>query len=651
MKPTDFITLFKSDLGKVALISLKDTGSEPPVCVQKIESVEDHVNYYFTPNLVSPEYNRPKPPQKDHIVALTCFHADVDRIDENVLAFEPKPSVVVHSGGGYHMYWLFKSPVPATPEAVETVESVNSYIANALAGDPQSINVNRFLRLPGSVNWPTEKKKAKGRVPVKTYVLQADDVRYTIDDPRFGRSKAEKLESKGECLISEPAFEKLIENIDGDLPVALQLRLSEDMAFDFGLQSVWTGKSQQPDRTRSGFDFALAIALKRLNYTPEESALILLRAPHGSKKDMTWRGLNRNLSRSPQSETKAPDTKEFKLEDRKARLDFVLPRDIVGLDPQQYVVKGYVRRGVVTVIYGPPNCGKTFTALDMAYRIATGKTWGGNKTNQGPVMYIAGEAGVSAKNRVLAIKKHHGIQDFDLALIPHNIELLDNSEAAIQALKTLIDSVTEHFGQPPIMVVIDTLARSFVGGDENSSVDMAKYISKLDSICSYTNAAVLVVHHTGKDAGRGARGHSSLVAAVDAEIEVAYDPDKNTRQLINRKQRDDDKGVPIDIGLKSVFIGNDENGDPVTSCVVTYGDEPKEAKAIGALGEDEEAVLAMLKDMGKTNLPAAYEKWLAESIMSKNQTNSNRFKEILNTLKAHGAITTDLRFKTIEVAT
>src|SRR4051812_18886432 len=76
------------------------------------------------------------------------------------------------------------------------------------------------------------------------------------------------------------------------------------------------------------------------------------------------------------------------------------------------------------------------------------------------------------------------------------------------------------------MVVIDTLFRALAGGNENACEDMGTVVANADRIRAATGACVLMIHQCGKDAVRGMRGHSSLKAATDSEIEVACGADK-----------------------------------------------------------------------------------------------------------------------------
>lgn len=58
-----------------------------------------------------------------------------------------------------------------------------------------------------------------------------------------------------------------------------------------------------------------------------------------------------------------------------------------------YLIKGWFDKGMVSVLYGPSNVGKTFLALDIAHEISSGKPWGGCRVRKAPVMYVAAEGG------------------------------------------------------------------------------------------------------------------------------------------------------------------------------------------------------------------------------------------------------------------
>lgn len=99
---------------------------------------------------------------------------------------------------------------------------------------------------------------------------------------------------------------------------------------------------------------------------------------------------------------------------------------------------------------------------------------------------------------------------------------------------------------------------------------VGQFVRSVDHLREATGAHVMVIHHSGKDASKGARGSGSLRAAADTEVELNRDGD--TIMAEQRKQRD----MPCDgvfaYTLKSVFLGMDDDGDRVTSAVVEVAD-------------------------------------------------------------------------------
>lgn len=228
-----------------------------------------------------------------------------------------------------------------------------------------------------------------------------------------------------------------------------------------------------------------------------------------------------------------------------------------------YLVEDVADAGSMIVTYGASNTGKSYVALDMAFRVARGEPWIGRKTKQGLVVYVAAEGREGFKRRIAAYKKHYGAPDIPFALVPCPIDL-QSDKADTKALIRLVQEEEAHYGQKCVLVVIDTLARAMAGGDENTATDMGRFVGHCDRITEATNAAVHVIHHTGKDASRGARGSSALRAATDTELEVAGGA------MTVAKQRDMGFVKPEHFKLTALEIGHRADGKAVTACVVEW---------------------------------------------------------------------------------
>jgi hypothetical protein len=150
-----------------------------------------------------------------------------------------------------------------------------------------------------------------------------------------------------------------------------------------------------------------------------------------------------------------------------------------------------------------------------------------------------------------------------LALVRYPIDLRTN-DANLQELVALVRTAERQVGEKCVWVVVDTLSRAIAGGDENSSIDMGRVVAAADRIRAETGAHFTFVHHTGKDALRGARGHSLLRAATDTEIET-------TAKLMSvTKQRDLEGGLAVGFQLVDQEIGRDHEGKLAKSAVVAW---------------------------------------------------------------------------------
>ena len=131
-------------------------------------------------------------------------------------------------------------------------------------------------------------------------------------------------------------------------------------------------------------------------------------------------------------------------------------------------------------------------------------------------------------------------------------------------------------GAPLGLVVLDTLSKSSPGADQNSSADMGLVMSALARISSATSAAVLVVAHSGKDEGRGIAGWYGQYAAADLVIMTARDPDDPDLRIASlSKVKNGPDGDRLAFRLEVVELGHDEDGDPITSCVLAFEDAAK----------------------------------------------------------------------------
>jgi hypothetical protein len=275
---------------------------------------------------------------------------------------------------------------------------------------------------------------------------------------------------------------------------------------------------------------------------------------------------------------------DFKPIERENKFHFELFNDVTDDFKSLYLVKGLIDAECVSVAYGDSNSGKTFFAVDLGVKVASGQTWNGMKVKQGAVMYIAAEGGGTLRRRIMGVRKQFDLSDIPFAIVPCSVNLL-NPNADVNDLIDLGRQIERKTGQKLRLIVVDTLARALAGGNENASEDMGAFVRSIDVLKQSLKSHVMVVHHSGKDKARGARGHSSLRAATDTEIEVLPGEIRIT------KQRDMEMGKPIGFRLNQVVVGTDEDGQAVTTCTL----ETFDTGSVKAVRGNERSLLSILE--------------------------------------------------------
>lgn len=191
--------------------------------------------------------------------------------------------------------------------------------------------------------------------------------------------------------------------------------------------------------------------------------------------------------------------------------------DLGSLPQPSWLVADVLPAYALAVLYGRQGTAKSFLAMDWALSVATGAWWQGREVTKGGVLYVAAEGASGLHCRVTAWKTARNIdQCGDLKFHPAPINLLNDLWLA--GMVEVVDA------RQPVLVVIDTLARNMIGGDENSARDVGLAVNAADGIRQVSMATVLLVHHSGIDGSRP-RGSSALEGAADAIIECKRDGD------------------------------------------------------------------------------------------------------------------------------
>lgn len=263
---------------------------------------------------------------------------------------------------------------------------------------------------------------------------------------------------------------------------------------------------------------------------------------------------------------------------------YYVPADELGnLSKTGWLIKNVLPKKGLCVVWGAPGSGKSFAMLDIACAVSRGvRRYHGKRLKQGAVLYIAMEGQLT--DRITAYKRANNISELPNLYIKHKVINFRDDYLVMSE----IDIIKEQLGNTKVaMIVIDTLNRSMVGGNENSSEDMSSVIAGYKMLEDAFQCLVVPIHHCGKDQDRGMRGHSSLLGAVDAELSIKRNGEDAIRTLFVGKQKDGDDYYDLfNFKLEQVIIGptsawdEDAEEDEVdTSCVVVPTDEKPAEKS------------------------------------------------------------------------
>lgn len=431
-----------------------------------------------------------------------------------------------------------------------------------IGGDISGNNAVRYVRLPVGTN---QKPRVTGHFQHRMQIWRPS-VRLTLEDACAAVGM--DLDSVRNASVAAGSM----------APVLLQPGASQDEKLQAAVAAVMAGQFHEP----------LNIIAASMISTGAHPAAVtnmlrgLMHAYPGPHDDR-WESRLKDIPRcvrgaeekftpkaKPVAQTVDPDTGEVITEPVQPLFEHVGS----GLDvikDVEWTIDRYVERDAVSMVYGPSGVGKSFVVLGMACAVATGTPWFGMAVKQGPVFYIAGEGHNGLMRRFKAWETGEGVSLRNAPLYKSRkaIGLLNEEEA--MALSQELQAMMDQFGRPSL-IVVDTLARNFGDGDENSTEDMSKFIRVLDELRAEAGCHVMIVHHSGHE-GTRARGSSSLRAAMDQEYQVtATGP--GVVLLKNTKMKDAEPPGERHFRIKQIAIGQDSEGIPINGAYLTADGDP-----------------------------------------------------------------------------
>ena len=259
---------------------------------------EDGMNLYFTVNPVNKRIS--KKPTKDDIACAEYAHVDIDpdvstgyeegrrRLLEETLpalkAFDPAPALIIDSGNGLGVFWRTDAA------QIQDVEVLNQRLIAKFGGDSGTWNVDRLMRLPGTLNYPSKNKLGKG------YPAEPGVARLLVSNPG-GYS----VEALGAALPATGVAAQVAQKALPRAPLTSEEEREAERRLDAALhhndllRHRWDGSSAGlNDTSRSGMDFSVTALLKSEGFTRDEVGYLLVKCfKHGKGAENDERSIQR----------------------------------------------------------------------------------------------------------------------------------------------------------------------------------------------------------------------------------------------------------------------------------------------------------------------------------------------------------------------
>lgn len=460
------------------------------------------------------------------------------------------PNIVVLTGEHPHkrgqMWWVLDEPC----DELDRHKVVQKNLARILGGDPTVTNPSRIMRICGSVAWPIK----SGRKLEQTRLAEVDqrEANYLIEEIERALLSSGSMDTASTPMLD---FNTV------DAPVNVQEALVKGLEpgkFHLNIRGAVASMLAQGTAPRIVFDVVAAMVRKE-GVNVEERLDDLRRLVHGGIE----KGIYKPPNAAPLVEGPPAERKKFVFADHAGLME---------RDPPDWMLEGFLAQKSLAAIYAPPASFKTFLALDMGLCIATGQDWHGRKTARGRVLYIASEGSGSFGFRVQAwANARHGGSLIDSEWFRHLGEDVDM--LGPEDLRSLVEAVQEQMPNGVDLMIIDTVARNFGSGDENSTKDMVSFINNVGKLKSILNCAVLVIHHTGKDEAKGGRGSSAMRGALDHEFRLRREDASDRVKLVTTKQKDADEAAPVWLKLGRIEVTHPKTGEVRESLVPVISEQ------------------------------------------------------------------------------
>lgn len=427
--------------------------------------------------------------------------------------------------------------------APDMLRSLNVRLHKLYGGDSSVVNPSRLMRLPGTIAWP----RKEGRV--------TELVQFVRPSPEDKRPSGYPISMLTALLPQITESEQQRAQPPSDQP-----HINGTSANPFGLGGLST-VSSLINAIKAGREWHNHMIQLVAHWVGAGRSSVEIM---GHCADWTLPGFTLQQTRAEVAKAIEGARQKWHVPDADPVLSgepvkqtalLSLP-ELLALPPPVWLVHGLVPEKSLIVPYGPPKSGKTFVVLSLGLHITAGMDWFGHPVQQGAVIYIAGEGTGGLSNRVRAMMTKYQIPDS----VPFWTVRRTVNFTVVAEVNALEIAIRQAIGNVPLrLLVVDTLARAMPGADENSAQEVGAVIAAADYLKDALACTVALVHHSGKDAARGARGTSALRGAWDAAFEITASGKQTVMTVVDQKEAESGQRlvfrmeeVPVGIGRTSL---------------------------------------------------------------------------------------------------
>lgn len=568
----EFLTAFRSN-GPLNLCAIvPDSGAvqsatftNPEEARPWLEKHAGRANLYYTINPAPQPTGSGGRVNKQDIPLIENLHVDVDTDkQDNDLSLDKRkavarerlersrhpPTFIIDSGGGLQAIWRLAEPAPSTPDNIEQAEAANRWLVEQFGGDPNTTDISRLLRLPGTVNHPDQRKRARGRVTAPTRLLVATGELH-------GREAFGQVERAPHASVSDKeAIEclPLIEDVTDIDALVAEYGLDERTRTII-LEGRVPGQVKESDDSRDKWMFEGACRMVRAGVPVGVIAGVLLNSEweiSGHILDHTGRPTEvyamrqalraratveaerakdiEQLTSTPVDAewlANAPDAAEWPSWFRDNWVA-IGQRDIAAIPPTPWLTPGLLLYGDVTTIGGRGGSGKSLLGWQIVVSVATGTklAWWPAPERPRKVLVISGEDDANEiERRVSAACQAMGVKRSDLGdnfLVwsDRNIRLAlkDAKTGTVTRTKLWhgIRWAVENLGVG--LIVMDPLVKVSSGFDESSNDDMDQLYGIIRELTVGHSCAALNIDHFAKG---GTGGDQASIRGASAKVDAA----------------------------------------------------------------------------------------------------------------------------------